>query len=338
MRSEPNSNLIFIYVLQTYLNHLIHKQLSTFIKNFLITALVIALLFWSFKGMDWQTLSAELNHLHYGWIIPIFLSTAIGHLARAARWKLAIKHLPENPNVPLIDTFAGVWMAYLVNYVTPRLGEASRAGVISKKYNLPFASILGTVVADRLWDMLISVLGFISLIFLADQAFAIGYQRIFIPLQENVLWIEIGGLLLVGISVGFYLLRKKITNFLQGIRSSFDTTQKATMSLLSVVIWLSYTLNALWGFYLCNTFGVWTLTDAWVLLMIAAISTLIPTPGGFGSYHAFMIWALTTIWGISKPDAAVYALINHSIQLLFCALMGAWSFWHFSGLNHKEKA
>jgi glycosyltransferase 2 family protein len=298
-------------------------------KNLFIALLVLALLWWSFKGLDWAALQAQLQYLNYAWLVPIFISTCIGHLARAYRWKLALLHLPESPKIPVKDTFAAVWVAYLVNYATPRLGEATRTGVISKKYQLPFSSVLGTVIADRLWDMLVSLLGFASLVFVAKEAYEFGYLRFLKPLQENAILIYIIILILTGIGVAFYLLRNKIGTFLQGIRSSFDTQQKGLMMAASVIIWISYTVNALWGFYLCNTFGIWTLTDAWVLLMIAALSTLIPTPGGFGSYHAFMIWALTTIWGITKPEAATYALVNHAIQLFFSMLMGAWGFWHF---------
>lgn len=253
----------------------------------------------------------------------------MSHLARAYRWKLALYHLPEKPKIALVDTFAGIWMAYLINYATPRLGEAGRAGVIAKRYDLPFGSVLGTVVADRLWDMLVSILGFASLLVFAREAFLIGYRQFLLPVQENaILTIGLIVAILVGLGI-LYLMRNKILNFIQGIRSSFDTQQKALMSGLSAVIWIGYAINALWGFYLCQTTGDWTIGDAWVLLMIAAVSTLIPTPGGFGSYHAFMIWALTTLWMVDRPEAAFYALINHAIQLIFCAIMGAWAFWHF---------
>jgi len=58
-------------------------------------------------------------------------------------------------------------IGYLVNFVFPRAGEASRAGVLSKTEKVPFQKGFGTILAERAVDL--GMLGIVVLIGLAMQ-------------------------------------------------------------------------------------------------------------------------------------------------------------------------
>ena len=47
---------------------------------------------------------------------------------------------------------------YLVNFVFPRAGEASRAAVLSKHSKLPFDKVFGTIIAERALDLVMLAL------------------------------------------------------------------------------------------------------------------------------------------------------------------------------------
>ena len=57
-----------------------------------------------------------------------------------------------------------VLVAYLVNLIVPRAGEIARATTISKYEHIPFEKAFGTIVSERVADV-IMLLGIIALAF-----------------------------------------------------------------------------------------------------------------------------------------------------------------------------
>ena len=97
----------------------------------------------------------------------IFLSLFIalfGYWSRAYRWKFALQHLGYQTKFH--NDLMTVCVSYLVNLTIPRSGEISRAALLKKYENVPFDKAFGTIVAERIVDMLIVLLfitvGFIS--------------------------------------------------------------------------------------------------------------------------------------------------------------------------------
>ena len=56
-------------------------------------------------------------------------------------------------------------IGYVLNFTIPRSGEIARPGFLAKKENLPFDKVLGTVVAERIIDvvMLLAIMGITGL-------------------------------------------------------------------------------------------------------------------------------------------------------------------------------
>src|SRR5690625_7855462 len=78
------------------------------------------------------------------------------HYLRAERWKL---FLPDPERKVLRSTlFAGVMLGYLVNYLVPRLGELSRPVYVARKNGLSPGKLIGTIVAERLFDLFVLLL------------------------------------------------------------------------------------------------------------------------------------------------------------------------------------
>ena len=97
----------------------------------------------------------------------IFLSLFIalfGFWSRAYRWKFALQHLGYQTKFH--NDLMTVCVSYLVNLTIPRSGEVSRAMLLKKYEDVPFDKGFGTIVAERIVDMLIFLLfvtiGFIS--------------------------------------------------------------------------------------------------------------------------------------------------------------------------------
>ena len=91
----------------------------------------------------------------------IFLSLFIalfGYWSRAYRWKFALQHLGYQTKFH--NDLMTVCVSYLVNLTIPRSGEISRAALLKKYENVPFDKAFGTIVAERIVDMLIVLLFF----------------------------------------------------------------------------------------------------------------------------------------------------------------------------------
>ncbi|MGY8965619.1 MAG: lysylphosphatidylglycerol synthase transmembrane domain-containing protein, partial [Flavobacteriales bacterium] len=94
----------------------------------------------------------------------LFLSVFFGilsHLSRAYRWKFLLAPLGYKPR--FVNTVLAVLIAYIANLGIPRSGEILRATTLSSYEKIPFEKTFGTVIAERLVDMII----LISLILLA---------------------------------------------------------------------------------------------------------------------------------------------------------------------------
>ena len=86
----------------------------------------------------------------------LFLSVFFGilsHLSRAYRWKFLLAPLGYKPR--FINTVLSVLIAYIANLGIPRSGEILRATTLSSYEKIPFEKTFGTVIAERLVDMII---------------------------------------------------------------------------------------------------------------------------------------------------------------------------------------
>ena len=97
----------------------------------------------------------------------VFLSLFIalfGYWSRAYRWKFALNHLGYTTKFQ--NTLMTVCVSYLVNLTIPRSGEITRAALLKKYENIPFDKGFGTIVAERIVDLIIFFIfvciGFIS--------------------------------------------------------------------------------------------------------------------------------------------------------------------------------
>lgn len=126
--------------------------LVSVIKYLFFIVLGLALLFLAFRGLEWNDLWEELKTANYWWFLATILVAIISHIFRALRWNLLIDQMGYKTRTS--TTFYAVMMGYLANLVLPRLGEVTRCGFLGKKEKIPFNALFGTVVAERVFDMI----------------------------------------------------------------------------------------------------------------------------------------------------------------------------------------
>ena len=134
-------------------------------KNIIINILkiTIPLLLGVYVGWYfWDQFSESERNQFYGifnradyFILALSLLVGfLSHLARAKRWLYALKPMGYQPS--LWRSYHAIMVGYIMNIIFPRLGEASRAGVLLKTDSIPFQKSFGSIVSERILDINLS--------------------------------------------------------------------------------------------------------------------------------------------------------------------------------------
>ena len=214
--------------------------------------------------------------------------------------------LPMGYNPRLVNTFFAVMIGYFANLAVPRLGEVLKCTILAKYENVPAEKLVGTIVAERAFDMLCLALVFLlafALQFDVIGQYGIGLLKKLFTSKSgafDVIKVAISiTVLVVIVIISLYLFKKfsntriikTIRNIMkgiwQGIVSVKHLKHKWQFIAVSVGIWAMYLLGTWIGFYAtAGTTGL-SLEVAISGLAFASIGMII-TPGGIGAYAFFL--------------------------------------------------
>ena len=317
--------------------------------------LAAALLWLALRGTNVSEIWQSLRAANWLWLPVLAAILIISHVLRAWRWMLLIDGLPErgaSRRARLGETFAALMIGYMVNYVAPRLGEITRTATLGKRTGQPFTALLGTVVLERLLDVVVLALGLLTIPLLMGDHLDELQATILTPATERVSALPLGlvliaGSLVVAVLVALAwtvrrsanapdgLIARKVTpllvSFREGIATLRTAPKRVTLVGLTLTIWALYgllgylpliMLTSAGGDTLAATYGL-TLIDGWCIMLIGGLGLIVPTPGGIGSYHYVTILALTAIYGVAEQSASTYAILSHGFQLVLYVLLGA---------------
>lgn len=315
---------------------------------FTIIAIVLAGLFigLTINATNFDELKLAAKEANYFWIVASMVLSIVSYWLRAARWKLLLEPI----GYP-IKTQSGFWaisFAYFMNLTIPRSGEIARATSLYKMEKVPADKSLGTIVLERVIDLL-----FLGLFFLLTLIFNSQTLHSFFSMGEKFpigkLLILIGILILIGFL--FFLIRNRIRNlkiyqkgiqFLQGIWIGFKSILKLKQRTLfvaySVGIWVCYflmTYLVLFAFPETENFG---LGEGLFLIISGALGMILPAVGGLG-YPYVMSMAFAAIY-ISNGQTAeegksvgnYFGLILYFAQIISILIFGLLSIY-FIGKN-----
>ncbi|MBK7476826.1 MAG: flippase-like domain-containing protein [Haliscomenobacter sp.] len=278
----------------------------------------------------------DFQEVNYWWILAVLAAFAVSNLSRAARWLMLLRPLGVAPR--LSNAYFTIVLGYFFNLALPRLGEIARSGTFAQYEHIPVEKVLGTVVVDRVFDV-------ISILLITALAFALEYDTLWNFAQTHVsldgkaetlqrlfwLAIPIG---LAGLAVLFVFRRRilripifqKIAGIAQGFWQGILTVRQLDrpwlFALHSINIWLMFYLMTYLCFFAYEPTSGLSATTALVVFVFGGWGIVIPSPGGMGTYH-FLVQTALIIYGLSGNDGFSYANIAFfSIQLGGNILMG----------------
>jgi len=280
-----------------------------------------------FTAQELDQIIYNLKNANYWWILLSLFFGILRHLSRAYRWHFMLEPLGYKPKYT--NSVMAVLLAYLLNLVIPRSGEIARAATLAKYENVPFEKGFGTIVAERISDviMLLIILG---IVFFYQTDLILSYFTDVNPTRKIAV---LFGLLIISI-IGIKLIKKsnhsllvKIRTFInglvEGVTSVLKMKNKAVFIFHTIFIWLMY-IAMFWAV----TFTVPETSNlSFEIILVGFIAGAIAmsiTNGGFGAYPVFVASAFA-IYGINKEAGASFGLLMWISQTIMVLVFGGLS-------------
>jgi len=228
-----------------------------------------------------------------------------------------------------------VFATYIINYTIPRAGEVARASVLTNYEGVPFEKSFGTIVSERLADMLVMLV-------IISMALILQFDVIFIQFSEKIkeLHISTNQILTLAIasSIVIVLLTRMIkrgkskavikiksvlSGLLEGITSILKMKKKWAFIFHTLFIWGMYVLM----FYV-TSFSLEETSQlpfsAILIGFIFASFSIAVTNGGIGSYPEAIVIAFT-LFNFQEDPSRAFGWIMWTSQTLMVIVLGGFS-------------
>ena len=286
----------------------------------------------AFRGENLESLWSQILQIDKVAFYSANLLLLLSCVIRAYRWGLLIEPIEK---IGLKHLFSSTMIGYFGNGVLVfRLGELLKAYSISKNSSLSVPQAFGTVILERILDLL-TVL-FIFLLFFPWFPFEYEWLRVGV--------IAFSVLLMAMILFIFLVFKFQWNNKLNSLKIFQTSYGKNIIHILNKIfdgIFLIKNIKhyfgvivssgLLWGIYYFITFillyacGIdLGIVGAGVLLLIGSFAIGIPAlPGSAGTYDAGVKFGLITVFSIVSDKALTYALVSHFVSYFPVVIVGA---------------
>jgi uncharacterized protein (TIRG00374 family) len=299
-----------------------------------VVAVVVTVVFSyvALKGIDLEQAWRALRTSDYLWLIPGLVAFGFGNLARALRWRSLFA---PGRRPPLATVFDAMMIGYLYNNILPaRAGEAARVVVLSRRSTTPPVEIVGTVMLERVYD----VISILVIFFVAE------------PWLPHVSWfgkaalaaIVLAGLIAVAAAVLAVYGDRPLRVLLRPLRR-FSLFSGARLD--RTVDELAYGLSGLRNLRVAVEALLWTIV-AWMfsslcayivslafhlhlpfacgalVLVAIGLSMILPSPpAAIGVFEGAALLALKA-YGVPHAAALSYALVLHLVNFVPFVVVG----------------
>ena len=316
------------------------KKNNVVIKVLMPLILGAGILYWMYRGEDWQTISRLMtDEMDWTWMLLSFPFGILAQMFRGWRWRQTLEPVGERPRNA--TSIHAIFLSYAASLVIPRVGEFTRCGVLSRYDGVSFPKALGTVVTERAIDSLL-VMGITTVVLLLEMStFGTFFRKTGTSLDNILHHFSWAGYLVVAISLVailvmlHFLLRKlsiynkvraTLSGIWQGVISLKDVRNIPLFVVFTLAIWGSYFLHYYLTFFCFDFTAGLGIGCALVTFIVGSIAVIVPTPNGAGPWH-FAVKTMLILYGVADEKALYFVLIVHTIQTLLVVALGiyAWT-------------
>lgn len=319
--------------------------------RYLLTTILGLLLLWLvFKGTNFNELLNAIKKCNPSWFLLCLLTIIASFFTRVCRWYYIVN---TEENVSFKHLFTSTQIGFLANFILPgRLGEAVRAGMLSKFTQIPLSKSLTYVVIDRVFDLigLSLILVFAMIGFRPNEDIPLPPEILSITIPADIIrktaLITLSALILFFLfAIFFYLyssrlieqitkgekyLGEKIITFtkkiLINIKEALSIIKNSKGFILSA-FFSCLTWGSFWISYICLLKG-YNLSFPWYtppvcIVMLSILITIPGAPGFIGQFHAgILAGILLTIPNVDLNIARAIAILGHGANFITVTLVG----------------
>ena len=304
-----------------------------------------AILYWMYRDFDFQNISHVLWHeMNWMWMLLSLPFGILAQVLRGLRWKQALEPVGEKPRSSV--TVYSIFVSYAASLVVPRVGEFTRCAILKRWEGVSFSKALGTVVTERIIDMMLMLLIIGVAVLLEMSAFGTFFRETGTSLQGILAgfslmgWVvaavcAVAAVLLLFILVRHLSIYNKVKTTLggvcEGVLSLRNVRNLPLFVVMTVGIWASYFLHYYLTFFCFDFTAGLGVTCALVTFCIGSIAVIVPTPNGAGPWH-FAVKTMLILYGVQDDQALYFVLIVHTVQTMLVVLLGiyAWLTLNFT--------
>ncbi len=295
-------------------------------------AVTVLFCYIALSGVNFQEAWRGLRTSEYLWLVPALVALALSLGARALRWR-ALFAPGRRP--PLGAVSNAMMIGYLYNNILPaRSGEVARVVVLNKRSDAQPVEIAGTVVLERLYD----VVGILAIFFVAApwlppvswlETAAIAAGVLAVAIVATVLVLALGG------ERPLRLLLRPLRRLPRFTEERMERTVSELMSGLSglrhpgvalqgcfwtIVAWM---LTAVVAYTVILAFHLQLPFACGVLVTVAVgLAMILPSPpAALGVYEGAALIGMKA-YGLSHTAALPYALVLHLVNFLPFIVVG----------------
>lgn len=259
------------------------------------------------------------------WLLISLVFGLLSHLSRAYRWKFMLEPLGHKPS--LWNSFSAVMIAYFANTFIVRTGEVLRGVVISKSENIPFEKAFGTIISERIADLVMLILIMSTAVILQSNELIDYFQTRANPIPSIIAL----AVLLIGGIIGIRILKSSSHPFIvkvrefglgvfEGVRSILHMKKNTAFILHTLFIWCMYV-----GMFWIMTLTVPGLANVSLGVLLAAFVigafSMSATNAGMGIYPLAMA-GVFSFFGFLDTDGETFGWIIWGSQTIFNVLVG----------------
>lgn len=319
------------------------NSLKKTLKIVLPIALGVFLVLYSYQSTspeDRKQIIFYIKEANLFWVGISVLLGVLSHVSRAIRWNYLLDPLGYKPK--LTNNILIILTSYFANLGIPRSGEILRATALTSYEGVPFEKGFGTIVTERVIDLIMLFLIVTITFFLQTDIILEFFQTKGFNLTKIFVIVAIGA---IAVGVFFYFLKKSshpfllklkgfISGLLQGVTSIFKMKNKWAFIFHTFFIWGVYM-----GMFLVIKYTVpetITLTISQLLVaFVFGAFAMTATNGGIGLYPIVVSSALT-IFGISSVSGDAFGWIMWISQTFMVVVFGTISFLVLPLLNRSN--
>ena len=327
--------------------------MGKFLKIGFFFLLGIALIWWSLHQIpaeEWTKFTLALKQSKLWIVFPVFIILGLSHFLRALRWRLIMEPLGYRPSIA--NTYLAVLIGYLANLAIPRLGEVLKCTLLAKYERVPAEKIVGTIVAERAFDVISLGVVFLLALGLQFNVIEAGWNQLKNQTATPVINSNEGNwkmYLFVGIGIVlialYFILRKRIPTIVasikniisgiwEGVISATKLKQHNLFFLYSFGIWFLYLLATYVGLH--ATAGTESSFATAISCLAYASIGMILTPGGIGAYAYFMAKVLE-LNGVDYTLGLANGTLQWFSQFLIVIVLGGVSLIILPIINKQAK-